>query len=106
MGGVGQEAVAVGLGEQPLLEVFVGAEVSQHRAGTALVERDGQLLTPPVSSGALPGVLRAQLLASGCAREAVLYPADLAQGFWLGNALRGLVPVRLLRDGVKRQSTF
>lgn len=70
-------------------------EVAEGARSNVFVERDGQLLTPPVSSGALPGVLRAQLLASGCAREAVLTPADLAQGFWLGNALRGLVPVRL-----------
>mgnify|MGYP000169712503 CR=1 FL=1 len=39
--------------------------------------------------------LRAELLASGRAREAVLYPADLGGDFWLGNALRGLIPVRL-----------
>ena len=58
-------------------------------------ERDGQLLTPPLNSGALPGVLRAELLASGRAREAVLLPDDLQQGFWLGNALRGLIAVRL-----------
>jgi len=25
----------------------------------------------------------------------VLWPADLQQGFWLGNALRGLIAVRL-----------
>ena len=47
------------------------------------------------ASGALPGVLRAELLASGQAREAVLRPADLVAGFWLGNALRGLMPARL-----------
>jgi para-aminobenzoate synthetase/4-amino-4-deoxychorismate lyase len=49
-----------------------------------------------LSSGALPGVLRGALLASGRAREAVLQPNDLQQGFWLGNALRGLLPVRLV----------
>lgn len=48
-----------------------------------------------MDSGALPGVLRADLLARGQAREAVLRPADLADGFWLGNALRGLVRVTL-----------
>jgi para-aminobenzoate synthetase/4-amino-4-deoxychorismate lyase len=53
------------------------------------------LLTPPLASGALPGVLRAHLLATGKAREAVLWPDDLAGGFWLGNALRGLVRVDL-----------
>ena len=59
-------------------------------------ERDGVLLTPPLSSGALPGVLRASLLASGRAKEAVLWPADLQQGFYLGNALRGLLRANLL----------
>ena len=44
------------------------------------------LLTPPLTSGAPAGVLRAELLASGRAREAVLYPADLGGDFWLGNA--------------------
>lgn len=56
----------------------------------------GPLLTPPVSSGALPGVLRARLLAEGKAVEAVLRPDQLHQGqLYLGNALRGLVAVRL-----------
>ncbi len=68
-------------------------EVAEGARSNVFVERDGGLLTPPLESGALPGVLRAELLASGRAREATLYPADLADGFWLGNALRGLVRV-------------
>lgn len=70
-------------------------EVAEGARSNVFVERDGCLLTPPLASGALPGVLRAELLASGRAREAVLRPADLAGGFLLGNALRGLVPVNL-----------
>ncbi len=70
-------------------------EVAEGARSNVFVERDGRLLTPPLSSGALPGVLRAELLASGRAREAVLLPEDLQQHFWLGNALRGLMPVRL-----------
>ena len=70
-------------------------EVAEGARSTVFVERDGVLLTPSLTSGALPGVLRAHLLASGKAREAVLWPADLSAGFWLGNALRGLQPVRL-----------
>lgn len=65
-------------------------EVAEGARSNLFVERDGILLTPPLRSGALPGVLRGELLASGRAREAVLYPADLRDGFWLGNALRGL----------------
>ncbi|WP_457310042.1 aminodeoxychorismate synthase component I [Sphingomonas sp. UYAg733] len=56
------------------------------------VERDGVLVTPPLSRGLLPGVLRADLIASGRAVEGELSPADLAGGFLLGNALRGLIP--------------
>ncbi|MFA7293352.1 MAG: aminodeoxychorismate synthase component I [Rhodocyclaceae bacterium] len=54
------------------------------------------LLTPPLACGLLPGVLRRQLLESGEAVERVLQEADLrrAAEVYLGNALRGLVPVR------------
>jgi para-aminobenzoate synthetase/4-amino-4-deoxychorismate lyase len=59
------------------------------------VERDGTLLTPPAGLGLLPGVLRAELLQSGRAVEAELTAADLANGFLLGNSLRGLFPACL-----------
>ncbi|HWW64573.1 MAG TPA: aminodeoxychorismate synthase component I [Sphingomonadaceae bacterium] len=59
------------------------------------VERGGRLLTPPLARGLLPGVLRARLLDEGRAVEADLTPADLAGGFLIGNALRGLIPARL-----------
>ncbi|OQW44108.1 MAG: aminobenzoate synthetase [Proteobacteria bacterium SG_bin6] len=59
------------------------------------VPRDAVLLTPPAAR-VLPGVLRAELLTTGAAREADLTPADLAAGFFIGNALRGLIPARLL----------
>lgn len=70
-------------------------EVAEGARSTVFVERDGRWLTPPLSSGALPGVLRAEMLRSGRAEEAVLHPVDLADGFWLGNALRGLIRVSL-----------
>lgn len=60
------------------------------------VERDGKLLTPPADLGLLPGVLRRSLLDEGRAAEAALTLDDLAGGFFIGNALRGLVPARLL----------
>lgn len=56
------------------------------------VERDGRLVTPPLARGLLPGVLRAELLGSGRAVEGDLTPPDLAGGFFVGNALRGLLP--------------
>ena len=58
------------------------------------VERDGRLLTPPLSRGLLPSVLRRELIDSGRAIEADLTAADLEGGFLLGNSLRGLIPAR------------
>ena len=60
------------------------------------VERDGVLLTPRAALGLLPGVLRRSLIESGRACEADLTLADLGNGFFVGNALRGLMPARLL----------
>ena len=60
------------------------------------VERDGQLLTPPLALGLLPGVLRAELIDKGRAVESHLRIADLEGGFFIGNSLRGLVPARLV----------
>ena len=79
-------------------------EVAEGARSNIFVERAGRLLTPPLASGCLPGVLRAELLASGDAIEAVLQPADLQAGFCLGNALRGLIRVELL-DGALKSDT-
>ena len=96
------DAALQGLVDAPSLfdVVFLNerGEVAEGARSNVFVERDGLLLTPPVTSGALPGVLRAELLAAGRAQEKVLWPADLADGFWLGNALRGLVWVSLQGD--------
>jgi para-aminobenzoate synthetase/4-amino-4-deoxychorismate lyase len=59
------------------------------------VQREGVLLTPPLTDGLLPGVLRAELIATGRAIEASLTPADLTEGFSIGNAVRGLMSARL-----------
>ena len=59
--------------------------------------RDGRLLTPPLSCGLLPGVLRETLLADGHAEEAMLTMNDLQGGrLYCGNALRGLIPARMV----------
>ncbi|MEM7688632.1 MAG: aminodeoxychorismate synthase component I [Pseudomonadota bacterium] len=63
---------------------------------SVFVERDGVLLTPPTRHGLLPGVLRAFLIEKGQAREAELTLDDLADGFQLGNAVRGLFSARLI----------
>jgi para-aminobenzoate synthetase/4-amino-4-deoxychorismate lyase len=59
------------------------------------VQRPGILVTPPLGRGLLPGVLRERLIDSGEAVEGDLVAADLVSGFYLGNALRGLMPAIL-----------
>jgi len=63
------------------------------------VERGGILVTPPLARGLLPGVLRGRLIEEGRAAEGDLVEADLAQGFYIGNAVRGLVRARLRSGG-------
>ena len=55
------------------------------------VERDdGVLVTPPLARGLLPGILRGELIEAGRAIEGDVTRADLARGFFIGNAVRGL----------------
>jgi 4-amino-4-deoxychorismate lyase/para-aminobenzoate synthetase/4-amino-4-deoxychorismate lyase len=61
------------------------------------VERGEKLLTPPISRGLLPGVLRRSLIDMGEAIETDLRPADLERGFFIGNAARGMVAASLKR---------
>jgi para-aminobenzoate synthetase/4-amino-4-deoxychorismate lyase len=72
-------------------------EVCEGARSNVFVERDGVLLTPPLSCGLLPGVMRRHLLESGRALESVLTLDDLldAPAIHLSNALRGLMPVSL-----------
>ncbi len=73
-------------------------ELTEGSFTTLFAEIDGRFLTPPLSCGLLPGTLRAELLATGRAKEAILTVADLtrASGIYLGNSVRGLVPARLI----------
>ena len=65
-------------------------ELCEGTITTVFFDLGAGLSTPPLSVGALPGVLRAQMLAEGRVREAVLHRDQLPQAqLWLGNSLRG-----------------
>jgi 4-amino-4-deoxychorismate lyase len=64
-------------------------EVCDGTITTVFFDRGQGMRTPPLSSGLLPGVLRA---AMACPEE-VLMAEDLPKvRLWVGNALRGLIP--------------
>ncbi len=64
-------------------------EVCDGSITTVFFDRGQGLRTPPLSSGLLPGVLRAEMAVA----EEVLLAKDLPQvKLWVGNSLRGLIP--------------
>ncbi|MBS9717161.1 aminotransferase class IV family protein [Pseudohalocynthiibacter aestuariivivens] len=56
------------------------------------------LITPPLTCGLLPGVLRQKMLDAGEAAEAILTERDIkkAQRLFVGNSLRGLIRAHLV----------
>jgi para-aminobenzoate synthetase/4-amino-4-deoxychorismate lyase len=69
-------------------------ELTEGARSNIFIRRGGVLLTPPLQAGLLPGILRAELLARGEARETALTQSDLKDEVWLGNSLRGLIPAK------------
>lgn len=76
-------------------------ELTEGSRTNLFIERAGELLTPPVACGLLPGTLRRALLAdtARACRETILMPTDLetADAIYLGNSVRGLLRARFIR---------
>ena len=73
-------------------------ELTEFTIGNLALKLGGRWWTPPLSSGLLAGVMRAELIAQGELAERVLTREDLAQaeGIELINSVRGRVPVTLV----------
>jgi para-aminobenzoate synthetase/4-amino-4-deoxychorismate lyase len=89
------QAAARGLDEAVLLNR--SGRLADASRNSFFVERGGLLLTPRIADGALPGVLRAVLIAEGRAAERALCLDDLRPGepCFVGNSLHGLRPAIL-----------
>ncbi|HLR64701.1 MAG TPA: bifunctional chorismate-binding protein/class IV aminotransferase [Pseudogracilibacillus sp.] len=70
-------------------------EVTEFTIGNLVIELDGKLYTPPVTSGLLAGTFRQYLLNAGQIEEKVLYKEDVlkAEKIWLINSVREWVKV-------------
>lgn len=73
-------------------------DVTEATEANIVLLLDGERVTPPVASGLLSGVLRAELLETGAIAERRLTVADLrrAPELWLINSVRGWMPATLL----------
>lgn len=94
-----QEALNVGA-HDALLQNTVGAVVEATTANL-FVAIDGQILTPPIKDGALPGVMRADVIQATGAVEQTLAPhafAQISEAF-LTNSL-GIAPLIQVGDQV------
>jgi para-aminobenzoate synthetase/4-amino-4-deoxychorismate lyase len=72
-------------------------EITESRIANVVVEIDGQLYTPPISSGLLPGTFREQLLEEGKIKERVITIEELlnVKEFFLINSIRKWIRVHL-----------
>jgi para-aminobenzoate synthetase/4-amino-4-deoxychorismate lyase len=74
-------------------------EVTDTPFGNILFRRNGEWFTPPLSSGALPGVGRALAIAQDGVKEARLHQSELhsVEALVRVSATRGKTPVKLIR---------
>ncbi len=64
------------------------------------IELEGQLYTPPLSAGILPGILRAELMKTGqvIEKQLTLKELNAAEKVYCGNSLRGLIVAEIISD--------
>lgn len=92
------EARARGAGEALMLNL--DGQICECASSNIFVVKQGVALTPPLSSGALPGVVRGVLLETAGAKvqEVTLTLADLSEcsAVFITNSIRGITPVSRL----------
>jgi len=98
-----QRKQALGKGAWESIFINEHKELTEGSMTNIFILKNNKLLTPPVSCGLLPGVLREHLLRSAKADEKVLYPKDLlgADKIYIGNSVRGLIEAVLIKDNLK-----
>jgi para-aminobenzoate synthetase/4-amino-4-deoxychorismate lyase len=77
-------------------------ELTEGTISNVVVRLAGELVTPPLACGLLPGVFRAELLDRGVIRERVITATELrqAEGIWLINSVRRWRRARLLTSNL------
>ena len=79
-------------------------EITESCVANLVVERRGELLTPALSCGLLPGTLRAELLADGRIREAIVHRDELqtVDALFLVSSVHGWLRAELVAEAETR----
>lgn len=82
-------------GADELLFFNTRGELCEAATANVFLVKDGEVMTPPLSSGCLPGTMRERVIEKGPVVEAVLTDADVhaADEVFITSATRGVVPV-------------
>lgn len=94
------EAIAARSGFADVLLHNEKNEVTESTIANLVVEIAGELVTPPVECGLLPGTLRAQLLEDRKIREGTISVTDMleANARYLLNSVRGFHPISVITE--------
>lgn len=90
----------VPVGYEPVMFNTLG-NVTESAIANIVYGIDGELFTPPLADGLLPGVMRDELLDKGLIAERTLPVDELnsVEAFWLINSLRGWRKATLAKSG-------
>jgi para-aminobenzoate synthetase / 4-amino-4-deoxychorismate lyase len=96
-------ALAAAPGQDDVLLWNENGELTESTIANLVVEKDGLLITPPLSCGVLPGVYRSYLLKHNRITEGVVRVQELesCSRIFLINSVRGIWEVRLGPAGKK-----
>ena len=89
--GVYERALAGMSGVDDVLLVNERGEVTEGTIANLVAELNGEMLTPALDCGLLPGTMRSRLLKEGRVREGIIRVGELSRctGLWLVNSVRG-----------------
>lgn len=92
-----ERKLALAQGYDEVLFMNTNGEVCEGSITNVFVAVGGELFTPPVSCGLLPGTLREELISRGKCRERVLDLSAVrdAENVYIGNSVTGLVAATL-----------
>ncbi|MFT3967645.1 MAG: aminotransferase class IV [Sphingobium sp.] len=90
------EAAREAGGTYEVLMIDADGYLTEGSFTSIFLERGDRLVTPPLSRGLLPGILRQHLIEIGEAVEGDIRPSDIRGNFFIGNSVRGLVAATLV----------